>query len=145
MIAALASLIGGLVGALIARGAAVRAARINAEASVATKRYEAQLLAYQAFQTSLNLLRRSITATDVVLADLEAADQVVHDNINVVSSLAPKDVADIAIDIGWTCRTIREGIQYGDIASPDERNDAWRTRIQPKREALNVAIREHSV
>jgi hypothetical protein len=145
LIAALASLIGGVVGALIARGATLRAAGINAEAPVVTKRYEAQLDAYKAFQSSLDLLRRSLTANDFDLEGFEAADQVVHNNINVVSHLAPKDVAEIADEIGWTCRKIRERVQAGRSASPQARDAEWQTWIQPQRKALNAAVRKHHV
>jgi hypothetical protein len=42
---------------------------------------------------------------------------------HVVSRLAPKNVADIADGIGWTCRDIRLDFQDGRIASLDARDE----------------------
>ncbi|GGW65798.1 hypothetical protein GCM10010503_48740 [Streptomyces lucensis JCM 4490] len=143
LIAALASLIGGLVGALIAKSATLDAASINAKAPVVTKRYEAQLDAYKAFQSALDVLRHSLTANDFDRIVFKAADQAVHDNINVLSHLAPKDVAEIAEKIGWTCRKVRLRVQGGRSASTRARNAEWETWIQPQRKALNAAIRKN--
>ncbi|MGI5380487.1 hypothetical protein ACQEV2_40925 [Streptomyces sp. CA-251387] len=147
LIAGVASLIGALAGALVGSKATIRAARISARTEVAKSRYETRHPAYQALTTSLNQLRHSLEANDAdfELAAFEAADQRVHDNIVEVSREGPREVAEIAQDMGWECYELKKEVRNGQLNSRAARINAWQTRIVPWRDDLDEAMQQHGI
>ncbi|MEU2589212.1 hypothetical protein ABZ612_41865 [Streptomyces avermitilis] len=136
-----------LIGGIFARQGARSSAKMTAAATVAsaetvaaTSRMDSRNLKYQAFQTSLDQFRDSLTAHDVVLADLEAADRIVHSNYWKVQAAGLVEVTNIASQIGYACREIRKDVRRGALNSQEDRERAWEGRVLPRRIAMSEAI-----